>query len=74
MAAAKDATRTRVLDDLLHLMTDKRYHFVDFALVMHHCPLLANMTGEQMQAAIEQNKASVHPNQYKSPHLEHVLP
>mmetsp|Transcript_21394 Transcript_21394/g.32963 ORF Transcript_21394/g.32963 Transcript_21394/m.32963 type:complete len:604 (+) Transcript_21394:235-2046(+) len=72
--SAEEAARRRVLDDFLHLMTDKRFYFVDFALVEHHVPLLRNLNSKELQVAIRHNKEGVHPSLYKVPHLDHVLP
>lgn len=47
------ATRRRMLDDFLHLMTDPRFYFVDFALVMHHCPPLRDLTAKELEDALE---------------------
>jgi len=74
VALAEEATRRRVLDDFLHLMTDERFHFVDFALVVHHCPLLKDLTADELKTALEHNKESVHPSVYKTPNLDRVLP
>mmetsp|Transcript_51975 Transcript_51975/g.155981 ORF Transcript_51975/g.155981 Transcript_51975/m.155981 type:complete len:801 (-) Transcript_51975:183-2585(-) len=71
---AEEATRRRILDDFLNLMTDERFYFVDFALVRYHVPLLKDVTANDLKIALEENKESVHPNVYKSPNLEHVLP
>jgi len=71
---ARDATRRNLLDDFIHLMTDIRFMHVDFALVRDHCPLLRDVTSEQLKQAVEENKESVHPALYKPPHLESVLP
>jgi NhaP-type Na+/H+ or K+/H+ antiporter len=59
------ATRRRMLDDFLHLMTDPRFYFVDFALVMHHCSPLRELTAKELEDGVEMNRASVHPDQYK---------
>lgn len=74
VTCAKDATRRRVLDDFLNLMTDERFFLVDFALVMHHVHILKDITADELQAAVEANKESVHPSQYLIPHLDRVLP
>lgn len=71
---AEEATRRRILDDFLNLMTDERFFHVDFALVMHHVRLLRDLTADELQAAVEANKENVHPSLYKLPHLDRVLP
>jgi hypothetical protein len=71
---AEAAARRRMLDDFIHLMTDARFYFVDFSLVQHHCPMLRNLTGKELETAVQQNKDSVHPDRYMTPNLEHVLP
>jgi NhaP-type Na+/H+ or K+/H+ antiporter len=72
--AAEVAARRRILGDFLHLMTDPRFSFVDFALVRHHCPLLSNLTAEELEYAMRENKESVNPALYKQPKLNHVFP
>jgi len=74
LKTAEEAIRRRILDDFLHLMTDPRYFFVDFALVTHHCPRLANLTAGELEQAIDLNKSTTHPQTYKAPNLTHVLP
>ncbi|KAL7554240.1 hypothetical protein ACHAWF_017833 [Thalassiosira exigua] len=71
---AEEATRRRILDDFLNLMTDERFFLVDFALVVAHVNLLKNLTATELQAAVEANKESVHPSLYKAPNLDRVLP
>lgn len=68
------AVKRRMLDDFLSLMTDDRFYFVDFALVIHHCPLLRDLTAQELLSAFQQNKESVHPSHYKYPVLDMVLP
>ena len=71
---AEESTRRRVLDDFLHLMTDERFFFVDFALVQYHCKFLRDVTAQELKDAVDDNKASVHPDIYKAPNLNQVLP
>jgi NhaP-type Na+/H+ or K+/H+ antiporter len=70
---AENAVKRRMLADFIHLMTDRRYYFVDFALVQYHCPLLSNVTAKELEEAVTANKGDVRPSLYKKPHLEHVL-
>lgn len=70
---AEDAMKCRMIDNFIKLMTDPRFYFVDFALVQYHIPMLKDITAEDLQTAVEQNKKDVHPSLYKMPHLEHVL-
>jgi NhaP-type Na+/H+ or K+/H+ antiporter len=72
--AAEVAARRRVLGDFLHLMTDPRFSFVDFALVKHHCPLLSNLVAEELETALRENKESTNPALYKQPNMNHVFP
>jgi hypothetical protein len=55
-------------------MTDPRFFFVDFALVMHHCPMLRGLTAEELSNAVDQNREATHPRNYQHPNLDHVLP
>ena len=71
---AKETARSHLLDDFLHLMTDPRFFFVDFALVMQHCPELKGITALELEDALKQNRKTVHPDLYKQPELTHVLP
>lgn len=71
---AEESTRRRVLDDFLHLLTDERFFFVDFALVQYHCKFLRDVTAQELKDAVDDNKASVHPDIYKAPNLNQVLP
>ena len=68
------AIRRHLLDDFIVLMTDPRYHNVDFALVAHHVHQLQNLTAKELEGAIELNRNSVHPSVYRSPVLDYVLP
>ena len=71
---AEESARRRVLDDFVHLMTDERFFFVDFALVAYHCRFLRGLTAEDLRNAVTENKQSVHPDLYRAPNLNHVLP
>jgi hypothetical protein len=71
---AEESTRRRVLDDFLHLMTDERFFFVDFSLVQYHCKFLRDVTAQELKDAVEDNRSSVHPDLYKAPNLNQVLP
>mmetsp|Transcript_3978 Transcript_3978/g.7937 ORF Transcript_3978/g.7937 Transcript_3978/m.7937 type:complete len:899 (-) Transcript_3978:21-2717(-) len=70
----EDSIRRRLLDDLVHLMTDPRFYYVDFNLVRDHIPRLRDLSAEDLGKAVEQNRESVHPSKYKPPFLDHVLP
>lgn len=72
--SAKASAKRRILEDFLDAMTDPRFHFVDFALVKFHCPLLASTTAEEIETAVRVYKASIHPALYKQPNLNHVFP
>lgn len=73
LKCAEDAVKRRMLSDFIHLMTDRRFYFVDFALVQYHCPLLNNVTAKELEDAVLANKRDVRPSLYKKPNLERVL-
>jgi NhaP-type Na+/H+ or K+/H+ antiporter len=74
LSEAETSARRRLLGQFIRLMTDPRFTFVDFALVQHHCPLLANLTARELEDAVRENKESVNPAFYKQPNLNHVFP
>ena len=72
--SVEESIRRRLLDDFIFLMTDPRFFFVDFNLVRDHVHRLRNLTAAELKRAVEQNRETVHPNKYKAPNLDHVLP
>lgn len=64
MDAAENALRSHLLDDFIHLMTDRKFAFVDYAVVRRYCPRLRDLTAEELANAVEENKRHVHPNKY----------
>jgi NhaP-type Na+/H+ or K+/H+ antiporter len=74
LASVEESIRKRLLDDFIHLMTDPRFFHVDFILVKDHVHRLRDLTVEELTRALEQNRESVHPDRYKTPSLDHILP
>lgn len=64
---------TKMLDDFVHLLADPRFASVDFAVIRHHVPELEDLTVEELREAVERNKHTVPPAQYKPPTLKNVL-
>lgn len=56
LESADRAAQRRILGDFIHIMTDPRFSFVDFALVKYHNPLLRDITSTELAEAIVENK------------------
>lgn len=66
--------RAQHIDNFVHLLTQARFRKVNFALVKHHVPVLADLTREQLVEAVERHKDSTPNESYHPPHLQRVLP
>lgn len=74
LESVEESIKRRLLDDFIFCMTDPRFFFVDFKVVRDHISRLGNLSAAELGQAVEQNRESVHPSQYKAPSLDHVLP
>ena len=47
-----------VLKEYVALLTEKRFHDVDFTVVRDHIPFMANLNYEQLMTAVKHHKVS----------------
>lgn len=67
--------RENATQDLVGLLTQRRFRRVDFATVRHHVFLLKNLTKKELMEAVKKYHASnKHRDHYRAPKLEHILP
>jgi NhaP-type Na+/H+ or K+/H+ antiporter len=66
--------RASAIDDFVSLLTQPRFHDVNFALVKHHVPFLADLTKKQLIEAVERHKDTTAAEDYQPPHLVRILP
>ena len=66
--------RTWMIEHMVRLLAQQRFSHVNFALVRHHVPILANLTKAQLLEAVETNKETVAPEEYRPPNLKRILP
>lgn len=66
--------KTTSIQALVKLMTQRRFRQVDFALVKHHVPHIADMTKSQLMEAVERYKESTPAEDYNPPYLKRILP
>lgn len=79
-------TRKRIIDayqarykaaaigDFVRLLTQERFKQVNFALVAHHVPILADLTKVQLLEAVERHKETTPHAEYHPPYLKHIVP
>ena len=66
--------RSTVIDEMVRLLSQPRFRYVNFALVKHHVPILADLNKQQLLEAVERIRDSTPAEEYVSPALEHILP
>ena len=66
--------RTWMVEHMVRLLSQQRFEHVDFALVRYHVPVLANLTKAQLLEAVEKNKETVSPEEYRPPNLKRIIP
>lgn len=66
--------RKHIIDLFVDRMTNPVFCHVDFALVRHHVPALADLTIDELRSAVQRRKDEMNPKHYTVPHLEYVLP
>lgn len=66
--------RTWMIERMVQLLSQRRFVHVDFALVKHHVPILADLTKAQLLEAVEKNKETVAPEDYAPPNLKRIIP
>ena len=66
--------RASAIDDFVQLLTQPLFRHVNFALVKHHVPYLADLTKEQLLEAVKQNKETTLMEEYNPPYLSRILP
>lgn len=66
--------RTWMIEHMVRLLAQQRFEHVDFALVRYHVPVLANLTKAQLLEAVEKNKETVAPEEYRPPNLKRIIP
>jgi NhaP-type Na+/H+ or K+/H+ antiporter len=59
---------------MVRLLTQEQYQCVNFALVKHHIPYLADLTKTQLSKAVEADKDTTPTNEYNPPYLKRILP
>jgi NhaP-type Na+/H+ or K+/H+ antiporter len=74
VAAYRVRFRASAIADMVGLLCQNRFHRVNFALVKHHVPFLADLTRMQLLEAVERHKATTPADEYHPPHLKRILP
>jgi len=59
--------------DLVIMLTQERFHDVDFVILRDHVPSLKDMTYEQLLAAVKKHKESSPSLTYEAPNLQSVI-
>jgi NhaP-type Na+/H+ or K+/H+ antiporter len=66
--------RLAAIDELVKLLAQPRFQHVNFALVRHHVPYLADLTRNQLLHAVEKHKETTLAEDYHEPYLARILP
>jgi len=74
VAVLSKATKQYVLHEYIALLTEERFHDVDFTVVKDHIPILADINYKQVMAAVRHHKESSPEKTYKKPNLKNVIP
>lgn len=62
------------LMEYVKLLTEERFHDVDFTVVKDHVPCLRKIDFDQLMAAVKKHKDMSPLNEYSNPNLENVIP
>jgi len=73
VAVLSKATKQYVLHEYIALLTEERFHDVDFTVVKDHIPILADINYKQVMAAVRHHKESSPEKTYKKPNLKNVI-
>jgi hypothetical protein len=66
--------RLAAVNELVKLLAQPRFQHVNFALVRHHVPFLADLTKSQLLHAVEKYKETTPAEDYQEPYLARILP
>jgi NhaP-type Na+/H+ or K+/H+ antiporter len=66
--------RLAAIDELVKLLAQPRFQHVNFALVKHHVPYIADLTKCQLLHAVEKYKETTSAEDYQEPYLARILP
>lgn len=62
------------IEEMVTLLTQRRFRHVNFALVKHHVPYLKNLTRTQLLEAVMHHKETTANDDYIPPYLRNILP
>ena len=62
------------LKEYVALLTEERFHDIDFTVIKDHIPFLRDTTLEQLMAAVKRHEETSPKYSYKSPNLKNVVP
>lgn len=68
----KQKMKQDVVNSFIALLTQPRFHYVDFALVREHVPILSDLTHQEFKKAIQINKSKIPDSDYVAPYVETV--
>jgi NhaP-type Na+/H+ or K+/H+ antiporter len=74
LKALQTRYRLAMVDEMVRLLTQKRFHEVNFALVKHHIPLLRDLTRQQLRDSVEKFRDKTPKEEYVPPYLQRILP
>ena len=63
-----------VLVEYMRLLSQERFHGVDFSLVRDHVPFIGGITFAELMAAVDVHKRLTPPYLYSAPNLGHIIP
>jgi len=66
--------RAHAIEEIVSLLTQRRFRRVNFALVKHHVPYVADLTKTQLLQAVSKHKDISPSENYEAPHLSYILP
>ena len=66
--------RREILDDVVRLLTQRRFHRVNFSIVRHHIKQLATLTRQELDDAVERHRQTVPEHMYQEPYLDRMYP
>ena len=70
----EDRLRCATIQEMVQMLTQKRSRRVNFALVKHHIPYLANLTKRELLDAVERYKDTTPEDEYKPPFIGGIWP
>lgn len=66
--------RRHAIQEMVRLLAQPRFSYVNFAIIESHVPFLKELTKSQLMEAVEHHRETTPTSEYRAPHLQGILP